>query len=519
MKSSSPQVANKKTLSFTISLKIRLIWLFLQQSKLAKGIRHLGSWIELEAAQIAAQTNQSVVRIQLKKDATVQDLRIGSKKYPQTLNDCTELWKFLLSIDISEMELDVRLEANQIADVFSLLYVSRRNIQRRNNTNDLVKNLLSENGMLVACTLTGISDRKLTVSYSYCATRFSRLVHFFENRHKIFRDHRAIFQAAPKFALLIALIATIPIFIFAIANSMWLLTAILVIEGLVLFGIMYLLFMIIGSVEYDNEEKAYRLNNAFGRLKSYTDRIIADTRRARIVQEKILPDLSNMPLSDRVDWASCFMPQIEVGGDYFDVQTLNENEVTILFCDVSGHGMAAAFITAILKTTFQNCVDSNVGLIDLIKKLNSALFRLTPEDSFAAVFAATYDASTKRLTYVNAGHHPEPWHMSSRGKDRITSLSDARSMILGIQKDIEIVISNRTLDNGDIILMASDGFIENQNADGQEYGSERFVDLLRQYQTDGVGQLVQIIAEQAKKFCAENEQCDDRTILALQIKE
>jgi len=103
-------------------------------------------------------------------------------------------------------------------------------------------------------------------------------------------------------------------------------------------------------------------------------------------------------------------------------------------------------------------------------------------------------------------------------KGLITSLSDARSMILGVQRDIEICVSNRTLDNGDIILMASDGLIENRDADGREYGSERFVDLLRRYQNTGVVNLVQNIAEQARQFCAETEQCDDCTILAFQIK-
>ena len=114
----------------------------------------------------------------------------------------------------------------------------------------------------------------------------------------------------------------------------------------------YVFFMVAGSVEYDNEEKDYQLTRAYREVKSYADQIKANLNRGQVIQHKFLPDLENGRLSEHVNWASNFDPVEEVGGDYYDVQHLDDNRIAILFSDVSGHGMAAAFVTGILKTTF-----------------------------------------------------------------------------------------------------------------------------------------------------------------------
>ena len=74
---------------------------------------------------------------------------------------------------------------------------------------------------------------------------------------------------------------------------------------------------------------------------------------------------------DKIDWAHSFEPADEVGGDYFDVGIIDENRLTVLFSDVCGHGMSAAFITAVLKTTFQAWLDNANTLTELGANLNA----------------------------------------------------------------------------------------------------------------------------------------------------
>jgi sigma-B regulation protein RsbU (phosphoserine phosphatase) len=286
-----------------------------------------------------------------------------------------------------------------------------------------------------------------------------------------------------------------------------------------LFGLIYILFMVVGSIEYDNEEKAYNLTKTNKQLKQYTAQIQADIGRAKLVQEKFLPNVENMPFKDRIDWASCFIPAVEVGGDYFDVIKTNENSIAILFSDVCGHGMAAAFITAIIKTTFHTWAKRGGLLEDLIRELNSNLYRLTPEDSFSAVFATLYEPSTGRLDYINGGHHPEPWLVSGQKDNPICSLDKARNIILGIMEDIDITTSHEVLNQGDIVLLASDGVIENQNVDGENYGIEQFEKFLESRRDSSAEELVNSIIEEIELFAKDAEPGDDRTILAFRIKQ
>jgi sigma-B regulation protein RsbU (phosphoserine phosphatase) len=318
---------------------------------------------------------------------------------------------------------------------------------------------------------------------------------------------------------LVGLVVVGPGIIFSFIHADWYLLMTSGFVGVALAGLLYLFFMVIGSVEYDNEEKAYKLTKAYGQLKNYTSRIQADISKARDIQEKFLPDLENMPLSRDIDWAFSFVPAEQVGGDYFDVCALDGDKVAVLFSDVSGHGMSAAFITAILKTTFQAWVNnSEKTLIGLVEQLNSALYELAPVGSFAAVFVAIYDASTGQLCYINAGHHPEPLRIPARNDASICSLSDARTMILGVQPAIVIESSKLLLDTEDIILLVSDGLVENRDADGELYGLDKFEQFVKTHRDSGAQALVTLAANEMEAFSRDAEPSDDRTILAFQIK-
>jgi sigma-B regulation protein RsbU (phosphoserine phosphatase) len=494
----------------------------LRNSALWRDVQRFAGWLEADAAEAATQANQSTILIELGSEGTVEMVRIGRRKHPHALDKCQRLWDFLYSLGVRRIKLDERLERNQVEDVFALLYSHRGKLRRRSRggiDRGVVRRLLSDEGMHVACTNTSIQGETLTVSYSYCQTRFSRLVRWFERRDETFRDHRTLFYAASRYSLLVGLVVVCPGIIFAYIHRDWYLLITSGIVALALAGLAYLFFMVIGSVEYDNEEKAYDLTKAYGQLKNYTSRIQADIRKARDIQEKFLPDLENMPLSRDIDWAFSFVPAEQVGGDYFDVCALDGDKVAVLFSDVSGHGMSAAFITAILKTTFQAWMNnSEKTLTGLVEQLNSALYELAPVGSFAAVFVAIYDASTSQLCYINAGHHPEPLRIPAKNDAPIRSLSDARTMILGIQPAIVIESSKLLLDTEDIILLVSDGLVENRDADGELYGSDRFEKFVKTHRHHGAQALVTLTATEMEAFSRDAEPSDDRTILAFKIK-
>jgi serine phosphatase RsbU (regulator of sigma subunit) len=502
-------------------IRNRLGVLLLHRRILWGEIQCFGTWVEYEAAETARKENENTMLINLNSDASVESLRIGLKKYPHNLDSFKVLWEFVKSIQVDSLKLDARLERNQIEDVMGFLYYNRHTIRKHktgHNRKGAVQHLFDSHGVHLACTRTYVEDGTLHIDYSYCTLQFSNVVHWFEKRNRNFRDHRTLFHAAPRYALLIMILFASPGIVYAVATGQYYLLLIKGASAVLLFGLIYILFMVVGSIEYDNEEKAFNLTKTNKQLEQYTAQIQADIRRARLVQETFLPNAASMPFQDRIDWASCFVPAVEVGGDYFDVQKTKDNKAAILFSDVCGHGMAAAFITAIIKTTFHTWAERGELLENLIRELNSNLYRLTPDDSFSAVFATLYDPATGRLEYINGGHHPEPWLIFGRRDRPIRSLKKARNMILGVVEDIDITVSHEMLSRDDIVLLASDGVIENQNIDGENYGIERFERFLESRRDSSAKGLVDAIIEENESFTKDARAGDDRTILAFRVK-
>jgi len=284
--------------------------------------------------------------------------------------------------------------------------------------------------------------------------------------------------------------------------------------------------MTIREFQLQLQEQNVLLNQKNTQLKKYNDKIKTDIERARIVQQRFLPALDNMPYSDKIDWAYSFKPADEVSGDYFDVSSIDENRMAILFSDVCGHGMSAAFITAILKTTFQAWLDCTHALSEFAEKLNANLYRLTPIDSFAAVFLAVYDLSTGKFQYINFGHNPEPWLIPADKNKPIQALNNARSLPLGFQEKIDIPIAEFALQPGDGMVFISDGILENCNPDDNEdcnsgnleYDMDRFEHLLEKNRACLVKKLVEEIKNEIDGYNGAAEQFDDRTALAFRIK-
>jgi sigma-B regulation protein RsbU (phosphoserine phosphatase) len=208
-----------------------------------------------------------------------------------------------------------------------------------------------------------------------------------------------------------------------------------------------------------------------------------------------------------------------VGGDYYDVQYLDDNRIAILFSDVSGHGMSAAFVTGILKTTFASWKENDMDLKEFVDQLNTTLCRLIPLGNFAAAFVGIYDCSTSELYYVNAGHNPQPWWLPAQDDDSISTITGGRTLLMGISRDIDIKTSRMTLNPGDIVLFASDGIVENHNAEGKIYGVDRFEHFLQDNRGGPVNSLVDAIENEWQTYSKDAKQNDDRTVLALQIKE
>ena len=497
---------------------LTFVWagLMVRANPLWKDIKTFSGWFENECRVLDTTGYQEPIRIEVSCEGSAQ-LPGGDQLTP--LQDWRRLWTFLSNFGIRHFELDSRLESNQVLDILVMLFACRRELRqpRDRSRTFLASQLRDGGGVTYACALTKIDGDTLTISYSYCMTRFSRLVAWYKHRQRHLRDHRALFRAAPRYGAVFG-IAPLGVFLLYSLNgtpSLLLITSLLAAAGI--FGVTFLFFMTVGSLVYDNEEKAYRLEKANTQLRLYADWIRGDLERARVVQQMLLPDFSDMPAADRLQWGASFVPEEEVGGDYFDAACLDRGRVAVLFADVSGHGLSAALITAIIKATFQGWTESGGPIESFISRLNSRLYNLTPQQSFAAVAVGILDLSSMEFTYCNCGHNPEPYLIPA-DESRPLPLDGARNLILGALEEIEPITARLQLHSGDTLFFATDGITEASNPYGEEFavsGLERFISEHRSLPVDDMVQRLINDVERHSQNAAEN---DDRAVLAFRVR-
>lgn len=289
-------------------------------------------------------------------------------------------------------------------------------------------------------------------------------------------------------------------------------------SALIVFGFSHLFFMTIGGLVYDNEEQGHQLQRAYAQLGLYAARIQQDLKRARRVQQQLLPDLKHMPVPARLERAARFLPESEVGGDYFDAAALDSERVAIIFADVSGHGMSVALVTTIIKMAFLDWVEQQRDLPHFLEQLNRRLHRVTPQESFAAVFACVLDTRTGLVTYKNCGHSPQPYVVRSNGSAP-EKLDQAADILLGIQERLDEPVATLTLTYGDALVFASDGLTEASNGTEGMFGIGRLEEVLAEYRGSDLDTLVDRTIAAIDTFSAGVRVHDDRTILAVRLRQ
>jgi sigma-B regulation protein RsbU (phosphoserine phosphatase) len=502
-------------------LRYRLARWRLKLSSTGREMTRFARWLEEELFPAVNKRGEASASIKLEAGGRAACLAGRDSIAARQIEEYPHLFAFLHSLGIRFVELDPRLESNQISDLFILLYAFRRPLRRRAEqtlARGLAGLLLSPDGLQIACTRTHVVGDRLSVAYSYCTTRFSRFVRWMTRRNRQFNDHRALFNAAPRYGLIAAALAFLGPLALILSNHRPLMIGVTLLAAGAIYALVYLFFMTVGSLEYDNEEKNYRLARAYEEVNRYAVRVQDDLQRAQAVQEKIIPRVESMPFPEHLEWAASFVPQSEVGGDYFDVAAIDERRVAILFSDVSGHGLAAAMITALLKISFETWVAERWPLRDFAGRLNRQLCSLTPDESYAAAFLGVFDVVSGELSYVNCGHSPVPRLVSRDGTKPVATLSEGQMMLLGIVERREFPPASIALRGGDTLVFVTDGISDAEDSGGEQYGQERMDRILAAGRSAAPAELVRSLITDLRRFAAGVDPVDDLTILAMRVK-
>jgi sigma-B regulation protein RsbU (phosphoserine phosphatase) len=256
----------------------------------------------------------------------------------------------------------------------------------------------------------------------------------------------------------------------------------------------------------DYVTKPFSVRELLGRVRAILRRSESrpDLDEARRIQESLLP--ADMPQLPGFRIAAAWRPARTVGGDYFDVMKLDKHRVGVCIADVCGKGMPAALMMANLQAAVKAYASSSKSPREVCEALNQALCENGAARRFISLFYAVIDSKKKTCAYCNAGHNP-PILSRDGGCIRL----DQGGGVLGIFKEWRYEQGEIHLLSGDRLLMYTDGVTESRNADGEEFGEDRLMDLM-----EAAGSLTDAVVNRATAF-SNGKFDDDLTVVTVSV--
>jgi serine phosphatase RsbU (regulator of sigma subunit) len=259
---------------------------------------------------------------------------------------------------------------------------------------------------------------------------------------------------------------------------------------------------------------------AIGRIQLINERVSQERYQESLIlskniQKDMLPtDFPRFTDGNRFDLYAFMQPAREVGGDFYDFFRLNHTTLLVVIGDVSGKGVPAALFMVKVITLVRVLAKQYLLPNDILHALNIELCRDNDAMMFVTLFIATLDLESNSLTFSYGGHN-RPLLLSRYGI--VSKLPGESGMALGILDTSSFCLESIQLNMGDSLILYTDGINEAMSINYEEYGDERFIQLLKGLDQFNAQELIETITSDVLSFTIGAEQSDDITLLTLKI--
>ena len=236
-------------------------------------------------------------------------------------------------------------------------------------------------------------------------------------------------------------------------------------------------------------EKSQELGNEKDKLKIRNTIMENDLEMAWKIQMQFIPEKSPIP-----SIAFHYKPMDKVGGDFFDFITFkNNNWVGIFISDVSGHGVPAAFITSMIKSTLNQAAPYVSSPASILESLNNTMLNQAG-GNFITAFYGIYKPETREFVYSNAGHNA-PYLIQNNSIQLLEIKSKAVPLAVMSNKDLKdldkkFINETLVLEKGSKLVLYTDGLTEAVNigdksnlpeSELQDFESARLIESMTLY--------------------------------------
>jgi serine phosphatase RsbU (regulator of sigma subunit) len=245
-------------------------------------------------------------------------------------------------------------------------------------------------------------------------------------------------------------------------------------------------------------------------VQSYADKQKQDAELeiARNVQRNLLP--TELPTVEGYQFYASYDAAKAVGGDMYDCFRLPEGKICLSFGDVAGKGVPGALIMSRMASCVQSTVRHVHDVVEAMKAINDHMSDGKIEGKFVTFVLCIVDTRNHEVVLSNAGHASPIIRRASGSVERFDQ--DLAGPAIGMMEDYPFESETRKLEPGDMVVITTDGVEEAMNSNGDLYGSDRVLDLVKNGPAEAE-KLGKLLLADVRRHAGGYPQSDDITIM------
>jgi len=233
---------------------------------------------------------------------------------------------------------------------------------------------------------------------------------------------------------------------------------------------------------------------------------------ARQVQMGMLP-FNFDPNNNNIEFSALLKPAKEVGGDFFDIFYIDDENLCICLGDVSDKGAGSALFMAATKTLIKSHAINAKSVSGIVGRVNNELTINNDNCMFATLFLGIINLKTGELLYSNCGHC---YPLLIDRNNRIKSLKKLNGPAIGILENHSFTEQLIKLSNNQTLLLYSDGVTESTNYSNELYGDNRLIAIISELKKNAKPQeTINSIFDSVVQYESGTDQADDITLMAV----
>jgi len=234
----------------------------------------------------------------------------------------------------------------------------------------------------------------------------------------------------------------------------------------------------------------------------------------RELQMSMLP--AACPQIEGFEIAAFSLSAREVGGDFYDFIEMGPDTVGFVIGDVTGKSVSGALVMSASRSVFRMLSEEELGVGESMIRANKRIKKDIKSGMFVALLYAVLNSRDKSLSICSAGQ-TQPIHFSAQKEKTFLIETRGDTFPLGILDDVQYEESRFQLQAGDTIVLYTDGIVEAMNEQGEMFGFDRFLEVVRSSGTMSAESLLQEIDDRVKDFSGEAVQHDDLTVIVINV--